>query len=102
MPKFDFSRHPLPTPYERELLTILIEEAAEVIQRATKLLRFGATEIQPEQSFSNRERLSLELGDMAAVLTLLAERELVVENMVKYGSARKHQKLRDFMQHEPD
>lgn len=36
----------LPSPYERELLTILIEECAEVQQRATKLLRFGRDEVR--------------------------------------------------------
>ncbi len=38
---------PLPTAYQREILTILIEECAEVQQRATKMLRFGIEETQP-------------------------------------------------------
>lgn len=41
------SKHPKPTPYERELLTILMEEAAEVIVMASKILRFGAGDGYP-------------------------------------------------------
>jgi len=41
----------LPTEYEREVLTILMEECAEVIQRASKALRFGLDEVQPEQCY---------------------------------------------------
>ena len=58
---------PLPTPREREILTILIEEAAEVQQRATKALRFGLTEIQPSKTRTNRVRLSAEMGDLSCI-----------------------------------
>src|SRR5688572_27682194 len=102
MPKFDFSRHPLPTPYERELLTILIEEAAEVQQRATKILRFGANEIQPGQFNTNTWRLCQEIGDMVAIINLLRRCGLVIENVVNAQVDRKIAKLKEFMQHEPD
>jgi hypothetical protein len=102
MPKFDFSRHALPTPYERELLTLLIEEAAEVQQRATKMLRFGNDETQPGQDLSNRERLSLEIGDMQCVLALMVQRALVLPHFVYKGHVTKDHKLKEFMQHEPD
>jgi hypothetical protein len=102
MPKFDFSRHALPTPYERELLTILIEEAAEVQQRATKLLRFGAMETQPGQFNTNAWRLSQEIGDLVAVINLALRCGLVIENVVDAQVDRKISKLKDFMQHEPD
>ena len=91
---------PLPTPYERELLTILIEEAAEVQQRATKMLRFGIHEVQPGQPHTNRERLSIELGDLMAVITLSLEPDVdlinaaIVENQIE----KKIIKLEKFMQ----
>lgn len=53
------------------LLTILIEEAAEVQQRATKMLRFGIDEIQPEQPLTNRERIVDELNDLLATVDML-------------------------------
>lgn len=102
MAKFDFSRHALPTPYERELLTILIEEAAEVQQRATKLLRFGAGEVQPGQDKTNAWRLSAEVGDMVAIMDLLRKRGLIFANVVDSHVDYKIEKLKQFMQHEPD
>jgi len=53
------------------LLDILIEECAEVIQRATKAKRFGLEEVQPEQTLSNMERIAYELNDVVAVADML-------------------------------
>ena len=58
------SPEPPPTALKAEILTILIEEAAEVQQRATKMLRFGVDEVQPGQELSNKDRLSDEVGDL--------------------------------------
>lgn len=55
------------------LLSCLIEECAEVIQRATKAQRFGLREVQPEQSLTNEERLAYELADLTGTLELLGE-----------------------------
>lgn len=55
------------------LLSCLIEECAEVIQRATKAQRFGLHEVQPEQQLTNEERLAIELDDLTGTLELLAE-----------------------------
>lgn len=90
----------LPTPREREILTILIEECAEVQQRATKLLRFGRDEIQPDQPLSNRSRLSAELGDLAAVVAMAAVAELVDLDVLQAQEPLKHTKLAKFMQTE--
>lgn len=53
------------------LLSCLIEECAEVIQRATKAQRFGLREVQPEQELTNEQRLAAELADLTATLELL-------------------------------
>lgn len=53
------------------LLSCLIEECAEVIQRATKAQRFGLHETQPEQELNNEQRLAAELADLTGVLELL-------------------------------
>lgn len=55
------------------LLDILIEECAEVIQRATKAKRFGLNEKQPEHLLDNAERLTFELADLYAVVEMLEE-----------------------------
>lgn len=66
----------LPSPYERELLTILIEECAEVQQRATKLLRFGRDEVQPGQKKTNAYRLSEEIADLETMIALAQEAKI--------------------------
>ena len=53
------------------LLDCLIEECAEVIQRATKAKRFGLLEIQPEQPLTNQERIVGELNDLVGAANLL-------------------------------
>lgn len=91
---------PLPTDYEREVLTILIEECAEVQQRATKLLRFGRDEIQPGQELSNAERLSHELGDLKAIVQLASEAGLIFGRLIEEAAKRKRAKLFKYMQTE--
>ena len=68
---------------ERQYLLIkLIEECAEVAQRATKALTFGMYEIQsqgpstntrPEAKLNNNERLCQEFTDLIAIATMLNE-----------------------------
>lgn len=89
---------PLPSEYERELLTILIEECAEVQQRATKLLRFGRDEVQPGQDYSNKERLSSEVGDLNTLIELCIKEDLINPETVHYRTERKLEKLRKYMQ----
>lgn len=88
----------LPSEHEREILTILIEEAAEVQQRATKMLRFGVAEVQPGQPLSNSERLSDEIGDFNAVLHMAWEQGLVSQTRIDAAAERKRDKLRIYMQ----
>lgn len=75
------------------LLTILIEEAAEVQQRATKALRFGIDEVQPEQSLTNAERLVDELNDLLATVDML-QREGVLPRGVGDPGAMKMKQAR--------
>lgn len=56
---------------QEHLLIILAEECNEVAQRASKALRFGMEEVQPEQESSNAERLVQEFNDLLAVAFML-------------------------------
>lgn len=61
---------------QEHLLVILAEECAEVSQRATKALRFGLTDTrgsEPNQPYTNQERLFMEINDLLAILDLLFE-----------------------------
>lgn len=91
----------LPTPYERELLTILIEEASEIQQRATKALRFGLDEIQPGQPLNNAQRLDYEIGDFVAVLRRLQAIEVSNSFAIETAAQAKDPKLAKYMQTEP-
>jgi precorrin-6x reductase len=90
----------MPTAFEAELLTILIEECAEVQQRATKVLRFGIDEIQPGQFADNTQRLSYEVGDLLAVIDKCMDAKLINENIVAAQVPIKLQKMVKFMQQE--
>jgi hypothetical protein len=92
---------PLPTPYERELLTILIEECAEVQKRATKLLRFGRDEIQPGLTRTNAYRLAEEIGDLRTMLTLAEEAGLSPTIALIDLRRKKLAQLARYMQTEP-
>ena len=93
---------PLPTPRQRELLTILIEECAEVAQRATKLLRFGRDEIQPGQNLTNAQRLSAELGDLMVMVNMCRDAELISFVDMEAAKDIKRAKVVKFLQSEPD
>lgn len=91
---------PPPTPYERELLEILIEECAEVQQRATKMLRFGVQERQPGQLHTNSVRLSEEVGDLMEVIDRCRDADLLSRDAIATGIKRKKHQLAKYMQTE--
>lgn len=93
---------PPPTPYERELLEILIEECAEVQQRATKMLHFGVREVQPNQSLTNAQRLAYEYGDLVEVASRLMRIGLIPQKEVLEGQVRKIRQLAKYMQTTPE
>lgn len=88
----------LPTPYEDELLTCLIEEMMEVGQRVCKLQRFGALQKQPGIDANNIQRMSREFGQLLYLWTLLGENGLVDDKQVKLGYREKGPKLAKYLQ----
>jgi len=87
------------TDYERELLTILIEEAAEVTQAATKLLRFGK-ENRPDTGRSNSEVLGLEIGDLICLIEMIEDADLAAAGVIEDGRLRKRERLSHYMQYD--
>lgn len=96
------SPEPRPTPFQAESLEILIEECAEVSQRATKILRFGLEEVQSGQDLTNKERLSQEVGDVLAMVDHLSRHGLLSPLYVGKGHQQKTEKLKIYMQTEAD
>lgn len=70
-----------------ELLTILQEECAEVIQEASKVKRFG-------QQKDNLDRLAKEVGDLVCMIELLQNWEVVSYSAVEDARQAKITKLR--------
>lgn len=101
-PKPFVSPEPPPTPYQRELLEILIEECAEVQQRATKMLRFGVQEIQPGQDLTNAQRLAREYGDVTEVADRLSEIGLMPQRDIAEGRFSKRRQLAKYLQNQKD
>lgn len=92
------------TDYERELLVILMEECAEVIQAASKLIRFGKENRpvglgDPSEGLSNSVVLAHEIGDLEAVLQIANEADLYRSGDVVDGRRRKMDRLSYFMQY---
>lgn len=101
----------MPTPHERELLIILMEECAEVTQRASKMLRFGIDEVQPGHRLTNAQRLAQEVGDLYEVVERLSELndekanprpELVPWDFIQEGRRSKRDQLDRFLQTTPE
>ena len=64
-----------------EVMDILQEECAEVIQAVSKIRRFGADNKKHDQGQTNREHLEEEVGDMLAMIDIL-----MANNIVSWGN----------------
>lgn len=76
----------------REILSITQEECAEVIQAVSKIFRFGLdTEWKGE---TNREHLEEEIGDLQAMIYLLACNNIVSKEGIEKAAENKLNKLK--------
>lgn len=91
---------------DEHLMTIAMEECAEVAQRLSKALRFGMEQTQvaaghavtgdPDESLTNSERIRKEYSDLAAVLEMVGigaplgrwmdEKRAKVEHFLEYSA----------------
>lgn len=79
---------------EEHLLTILIEECAEVQQNATKALRFGLDDHHPETGVTNKDAIRYEFSQLIGVYDMLVNDGLLEpeDNMVALEKRRKVEK----------
>ena len=77
-----------------EIMNILQEECAEVIQAVSKCRRFGIDEIHLKLGKSNRENLTEEVGDLLCMIDLLIKHGVVNDNEVYLARAAKEEKLK--------
>lgn len=79
---------------ENEILNILQEECAEVIQMVSKCRRFGMDGTHLKDGGTNRERLTEEIGDVLCMLKLAQDFDIVDADEVSDASFRKLEKLK--------
>jgi len=80
----------------KEIMGILQEECAEVIQAISKVNRFGLDNTKPGTEYTNREHLEEELGDLVGMINILCDTRLVDELMIKRAAEAKIQKLKEW------
>jgi len=78
----------------KEVMDILQEECAEVIQAVSKINRFGIDNFKPGKAKTNREHLEEELGDMIAMICILEKMGVIDQNALEIATKAKIQKLK--------
>lgn len=79
---------------EREVMNILSEECAEVIQAISKCHRFGVDNLKPGKLKTNREHLEEELGDLLCMVAILEKMGVVTETGLEIATRAKFEKLK--------
>jgi len=78
----------------KEVMDILQEECAEVIQAISKISRFGLDNFKPGKPKTNREHLEEELGDLMAMIDILQQLDIVSYTNIELASQAKIEKLK--------
>jgi NTP pyrophosphatase (non-canonical NTP hydrolase) len=78
----------------KEVMDILQEECAEVIQAVSKISRFGLDNLKPGKPKTNREHLEEELGDLQAMVDILQELDIVSFSNIERAAEAKREKLK--------
>jgi len=78
----------------KEVMDILQEECAEVIQAVSKISRFGLDNFKPGKPKTNRKHLEEELGDLYAMIEILQELDVVSWHNIELAAEAKREKLK--------
>ena len=79
---------------EREVMNILSEECAEVIQAISKCHRFGMDNYKPGKPKTNRDHLQEEIGDLLAMIDILLEMDVIDQAVLDLAKRAKIEKLK--------
>ena len=85
------------TKAEEEMIEILAEECAEVVQICMKILRHGLTSSHPESGDENQMLLEKELGDVAFAMNGLASLRVVHKANIQGWCERKAESIRPYL-----
>ena len=77
-----------------EALGILQEECAEVIVEVSKIRRFGLDTMHHKTGQNHKEMLSLEVGDILAMVDILLEQGILTQTELDAAKQSKKDKLK--------
>ena len=77
----------------QEILDILQEECAEVIQEVSKCRRFGIDSQHYKTNLPHKEMLEQEIGDVLAMIKLLVDNGIISAEGIEAAAERKIEKL---------
>lgn len=77
-----------------EVMNILSEECAEVIQAVSKCHRFGLDNLKPGKPLTNAQHLEGEIGDVLAMVDLLKLKGIVTDTGLELAKQAKVEKLK--------
>ena len=77
-----------------EVMNILSEECAEVIQAISKCHRFGLDNLKPGKPLTNAQHLEGEIGDLLAMVELLKLEGIVSDVGMEIAKQAKFEKLK--------
>lgn len=82
---------------DSEILNILSEECAEVIQAISKIHRFGFDSCHPNTPEKNNiDHLTEELGDLQCMINLLVKKMVISQTKLDEAAEAKLEKLRQW------
>jgi NTP pyrophosphatase (non-canonical NTP hydrolase) len=77
-----------------EIMNILSEECAEVVQAVSKCNRFGLDNFKPGKPLTNAQHLEGEIGDLLAMVDLLKLKGVVTDAGLEAAKLAKIEKLK--------
>ena len=80
----------------KEVMDILQEECAEVIQAVSKISRFGLDNYKPGKPKTNRQHLEEEIGDVLAMIDILQKMDEISFNNIEAAREAKIEKLKQW------
>lgn len=85
----------------QELLVLVAEEASEIIQAVTKILRHGKDSKNPyvANSLTNIQQLEKELGQLRLIVDELIEREFIDELEIHTHMQEKSLEINQWLHH---
>ena len=79
---------------QREVMNILSEECAEVIQAISKCHRFGLDNYKPGKPKTNCDHLQEEIGDLLAMVDILLDMQVIDKSSLEMAKIAKIEKLK--------